>query len=642
MPNERIYLEYQPGLEDGLDPDTLLGELGDSLAYHGNPSEALRELMLRGIGDSPGIAKLLDMLRRNRERLLSKYDPSKTIRALDEELSHIVDMERDSRERAFTETGDPNHLLAQMELDALPPGLGDRMRSLANYQFLDSDAAERYRDLVERLERMSLKSQLGSLRQAIEAGAAPEMAEMINRLARMVERYNQGFDISKDFETFKADYPNLVGENESFEDFLQRLAERAARTAAILNSLDQDARDQLSDLLASLMGSPELTLAMDRLSAALSESSAFVDKTFNFRGSEMLDLGTFEDVFDTLAGMDELEASLRESVTPDRLGRIDLDSVEEFLGRDAVDAVKQLSQLTRTLEEAGLINREGARLDLTPKAIRKLGNHLLEELFTPGKLSLVGTHESREQGPGTESTYESKPMEWGDQFNLDLGATVKSALFRSGPGLPVSLTPADFQVVITERRNRASTVLALDLSLSMPLNDTFLPAKKVALALSSLIRAKFPQDYLGYIVFSETAREVSLDALPSAQWDYVYGTNMEHALLLARLRLRSKKGFKQVLMITDGEPTAHIDPASKEIFFAYPPSRETLTRTLAEVTRCTKENIKINLFVLNANHSLRTFVNRLVAINKGKAFFSDGSELPTALINRYISDRESL
>src|SRR4029079_4482747 len=234
---------------------------------------------------------------------------------------------------------------------------------------------------------------------------------------------------------------------------------------------------------------------------------------------------------------------------------------------------EKLSELAQMLEEAGLIEQKEGRLELTPAGIRKIGKNALRELFSKLAQDKVGQHEMNRTGIGHERAYETKPYEFGDPFNLSIERTIRNAIARSGGGPPVRLSPDDFEVERTETLVRSSTVLMLDLSLSMPMRDNFLAAKKVAMALHSLISSQFPRDFLGIVGFSEVARELKPEQLPEVSWDFVYGTNMQHAFVLSRRMLARQTGTKQIIMITDGEPTAHI-MSNGEVFFNYPPVRE--------------------------------------------------------------------
>lgn len=634
------YHDYDPSLDHADESESILDALADSLSYHGNVAEALRELLSRGIGATPGLAELLERLRQQRDELLARYDPNGLATQLRSELEAIVERERATRERAYQSTNDERHLLAGLELDALPAGLGEKIRELSQYEFLDSGAKERFEDLVTSLRSSMLREQVNHLRNALESTDPAVSAQMMNELSELVERFNAGQDVEEEFNDFKQRYPGVAGEDEDFEAFMARLAQSARLTQSLLSSMDEETRNELMELMAALAESPELGQAMARLGNAMASSGSLESAGYGFHGETPLELGDLETVMQTLGDLDELEGALKLASSPERLSEIDRTQIDQLLGSDAAAAIDRLKQLADQLSKAGFIDRDGGRLELTSSAIAKLGEIVLHRLFPAGQSRLLGNHESRHIGNlGTDMSGEIKPYEFGDPFRLALGQTLHNALLRQGRGTPLRLAPDDFAVDLTEERTRAATVLALDLSLSMPLNDTFLPAKQVALALSSLIHARYPRDYLGYVVFSEVAREVKLATLPSAQWDYVYGTNIEHALLLARTMLRHQPGYRQILLVTDGEPTAHIDPSSHEVLFSYPPSRETLQRTLAEVLRCTREQITINLFVLNADHGLRGFVNDVLAINHGEAFYSTGSALGPILVQEYLNDR---
>jgi uncharacterized protein with von Willebrand factor type A (vWA) domain len=292
------------------------------------------------------------------------------------------------------------------------------------------------------------------------------------------------------------------------------------------------------------------------------------------------------------------------------------------------------------LEEAGLIETREGRLELTPRGLRSVGQHALSDLFARLDKDRVGRHQAEREGPGHERTFDSKPYEFGDPFHLDIERTIRNAIARTGGGSPVALDPEDFEVERTEVLTRTSTVLLLDLSLSMPMRDNFLAAKKVALALHSLISSRYPRDYLGIVGFSQVARPLRPEQLPEVSWDFVMGTNMQHALLLARRQLSRQTGTKQVVMITDGEPTAHLE-ADGGVFVMYPPVRETVQATLAEVARCTAEGIRINTFMLDATEHLQAFVERLTRMNKGRAFFTTPENLGSYVLVDFLEQKRA-
>ena len=266
------------------------------------------------------------------------------------------------------------------------------------------------------------------------------------------------------------------------------------------------------------------------------------------------------------------------------------------------------------------------------------GQPSLSELFTKMARDRFGQHELLRTGIGHERSADTKPYEFGDPFNLHIERTIRNAVARSGGGTPVRLSPEDFEIEQTEHSVRSATVLMVDLSLSMPMRDNFLAAKKVAMALHSLISSRFPRDYLGLVGFSEVARIIEPRDLPEVSWDYVYGTNMQHGFMLARKLLAREHGTKQIIMITDGEPTAHLN-ANGDPVFHYPPIRETVDATLAEVMRATREGIRINTFMLDATPYLQEFIERLTALNRGRAFFTTPDTLGDYVLVDFLESR---
>jgi uncharacterized protein with von Willebrand factor type A (vWA) domain len=321
--------------------------------------------------------------------------------------------------------------------------------------------------------------------------------------------------------------------------------------------------------------------------------------------------------------------------------------VRDLLGDDAAQSLERLAELTKRLTEAGLIEQTEAGLRLTPRGIRAIGANALRDLFAGLTKDQLGQHELPRLGMGHESAGDTKAYEYGDVFRLDLQRTLRNALLRrsasadaESTGTPVRLEPDDFEIERTEHLTRSSTVLMLDLSMSMPMEGRFVPAKKVAMALHSLISTQFPRDYLGVVVFSETARVITPEQIPEASWDYVYGTNMHHAFTLARQLLGRQSGTKQIIMVTDGEPTAHITPDG-DVFFHYPTVRETVEATLREVMRCTRAGIRINTFMLGATPSLRAFVERISEINHGRAFFTTPDNLGDYVLVDFIEHKRN-
>src|SRR3954453_5359591 len=365
------------------------------------------------------------------------------------------------------------------------------------------------------------------------------------------------------------------------------------------------------------------------------------DRKYNFQGQDPLGFAEAASLMQDLGDMDQLENLLRGATSPGALAEVDTDRARELLGDDAAQSLERMSQLAKMLEDAGLIENKEGRYELTPRGIRKIGSNALSDLFKKLSRDRMGSHVLEKSGAGHERAYDTKSYEFGDPFNLHIERTVRNAVTRTGKGTPVHLSPDDFEIERTEHLTKSLTVLMLDLSLSMPMRDNFLPAKKVAMALHSLISSQFPRDYLGIVGFSETARVLTAAQLPEVSWDFVYGTNMHHGFMLARQLLARETGNKQILMITDGEPTAHITPGG-DIYFNYPPVRETVEATLREVVRCTREGIRINTFVLDATSALTAFIEKMTQINRGRAFYTTNEALGDYVLVDFLEPRRRL
>jgi len=340
-----------------------------------------------------------------------------------------------------------------------------------------------------------------------------------------------------------------------------------------------------------------------------------------------------------LQDMDDLEKQLERTQYGGNLDDIDEDKLRELLGDDAADTLKQLKDFLEVLEEAGYIRRKGNQWELTPRGVRKLGEKALGEIYSQLKKATAGKHELNDRGHGGERADDTKQYEFGDPFHLNLGETIMNGVIREGPQVPVRLEQSDFQVYRAENLTTTATVLMLDLSWSMALRGSFQAAKKVALALNNLIRTQFPRDALYVVGFSAYARDLKPEELPYVRWDEsVLGTNMHHALMLAQKHLaRHNAGTKQIIMISDGEPTAHLEHGRS--YFAYPPSPITIRETLKEVRRCTKKGITINTFMLDRNYYLKEFVGQIAKMNKGRVFYTTPERLGQYILVDYVSQK---
>jgi uncharacterized protein with von Willebrand factor type A (vWA) domain len=664
MPRSFKYSRWdgtQVGFE--LDADDVLAEITDDLLYHGDLNAALRRMLQSGFKDRnderiQGIRELLERLRRRRRDELERYDLGGVYDDIAQELRDVIDMERggldelvreardsgDERRREITEqVADERRL----QLDMIPPDLAGQVRALQEYEFTSSEAREKFDELMDKLRSELMQSYFNQMAGALQ-NTSPEQLQrtkdMMNDLNRMLEQRERGEELDPSFDHFMQRYGDMFpGNPQNLDELLEQMAQQMAAVRAMLNSMTPEQRAQLEGLANQLLEDLDLRWQVDRLANNLQSAfpDAGWDRRYSFSGSDPLGFAEAASLMDQLGDMDQLENLLRSAASPGALAEADVDKARELLGDDGARSLERLAELARMLEEAGLIEQKEGRYELTPRGMRRIGQNALSDLFSKLAKDRLGRHQVERSGVGHERAYQTKPYEFGDPFNLNIERTVRNAIHRAGGGTPVRLTPEDFEVERTETLTRSATVLMIDLSLSMPMRDNFLAAKKVAMALHSLIATQFPRDYLGLVGFSEVARELKPEQLPEVSWDFVYGTNMQHALVLSRRMLARETGTKQIIMITDGEPTAHI-MEDGEVFFSYPPVRETVEATLTEVARCTREGIRINTFMLDATGYLKSFVERLTRLNQGRAFYTTPDTLGDYVLVDFIEQKRAM
>jgi uncharacterized protein with von Willebrand factor type A (vWA) domain len=648
-----------------------------------------------------GLRDLLQQLRQRRRQMLDRYDLSSAFEDIKKRLDEILSLERgtlDSRleeaesrlqgrrsplqafqdamddappagkeaSRSGTAQREPSDSardkpsaeeqkrLAEMLkgiaekkrsfLDNLPDDVGGQMKELQNYEFMDPEAGAKFQELMEMLKKAMMDTFFKDLYSQIANMSPEEMArmkEMMRDLNEMLSEKMAGGQ--PDFQGFMGKYGDLFGPNppQSLDDLIEQMQRQEAAMRALLDSLPPEMRGQLQDLLMDKVADPELQRQLQELAINLDilYPSHELQNQYPFRGDEELDLLQAMRLMDNLQGLDDLERQLERIQYGGNLDDIDEERLRELLGEEAAENLRQLKQLLEILEEAGYIRRKGKTWELTPRGVRKIGEKALGEIYSQLKKSGYGKHPQRERGPGGERADDTKQYEFGDPFHLHLGETVMNAVFREGPQVPVRLDKEDFQVYRSEALTTTATVMMLDLSWSMALRGSFQSAKKVALALQNLIRSQFPKDSLYVLGFSAYARELRPDELPYVRWDEsVLGTNMHHAFMVAqKLLARHNAETRQIIMISDGEPTAHLEHGRS--YFAYPPSPITIRETLKEVKRCTRKGIIINTFMLDRNYYLKEFVNQIARMNKGRVFYTTPERLGQYILVDYVSQK---
>ena len=653
-----------------LDADEIIDALSDDVMAEGDLAEALRRLMDRGwrTGDPTrpdlaGLRDLMDRLERRREEALERYGLGDVLGDIRRELDEIVAQERSGVERRLAEASaegaddaDLREMLRDVaakrldQLDGLPADIGERLRGLGDYDFLEPEARQRYDDLVGKLRGQMLDQYVAGMSDAIRSMRPEDLAanrEMVRDLNELIRERIGGGD--PDIREFMAKHGRFFPGAKSFDDIIDQLAARMAAMQSLLRSMTPEQRAELESMMEALLRDDRLLVDLAQLASNLDLLlPGGLGERVPFGGDEQLGLEGALGQIERLAAMDRMEDALSDIERPGDLADIDRDEVRDLLGDEAVRDLDTLDDLARRLEHAGYLTRDGERLELTPRGSRRIGQKVLDDLFARLQRDAFGGHRMDRAGRGGEREETTKPYEFGDPFHLDLRATLTNALAReeNAPATrfarddrAIRLTAGDFEVYRTEQLTRTSTVLLVDMSRSMLLRGCFLAAKKVAVALDTLIRTQYPHDHLSVIGFAYYAREIRPGALAELTWHgYEYGTNLQHGLLLARRILeRHPAANKEIVVITDGEPTAHFE--GDQVEFSYPPTRRTISETLKEVQRCTKEGITINTFMLERSRALAEFVAHMTRLNRGRAFYATPEHLGEYVLVDFVGRR---
>jgi uncharacterized protein with von Willebrand factor type A (vWA) domain len=646
-----------------FDADDLLEAMADDLMADGDPRRALQRLLRFGArnrdGDRMhGLRDLLDRLRQQRQQQLDRYSMSDIIKDLQEKLQEVLETEREGIKRRVkeghekAERGEPNaeqlqKMLEKMaaqkqaQLDALPEDLGGAIKGLQDYDFMDPEARQKFQELLQMLQQQLLQSYFQGLQQAMQnigPGQMQALRQMVRDLNQMLREKAEGGQ--PDFKGFMDKWGQLFPGAQDLDDLIEQLAQQAAQMQSLLDSMSPEQRQELEELMQSILSDEELQQELNELAMNLDELYPPHGERYPFRGDEPLTLQEAMKLMGELQELERLEKQLRSAEETADLEGLDAEELRRLLGDESAEQLEQLKRLAKLLEEAGYLERKGRKWELTPLAIRKIGQKALQDIFSALKRDRFGQHQTAYRGAGGDPSDQSKLYEFGDPFLLDLRQTLRNSLSREGPGTPLRLQPLDFEVFRTELSTHSSTVVMLDMSRSMIYRDCWNAAKKVALALDSLIRGQFPRDNLYIIGFSLYARQYEPQALPFLVLTTEnYGTNMQHGLQLSRQLLgRHKGGSKQVIMITDGEPTAHLE--GTRAYFDYPTTARTLQKTRAEVTRCTREGITINTFMLEDSPGLMHWVNQMTQINRGRAFYATPDRLGEYILVDYVNQKQ--
>ena len=624
-----------------FDAGAAVDELGRAVLEGATPRQALDGLLRRGARDGTGLDALLRQVRERQRAIRDRGRLDGTLQQVRRLLDEAIAEER----RVLGADPSDAARLGEAELDAVPDDPARAVRQLAGYDWASPAAAGSYQQIRDLLRREVLDSQFAGLKQALQDTTGEQLAalkEMLADLNGLLADQARGQDTPEAFAEFLGKhgqfFPDRPG---SLGDLTDALARRAAAAGRLLASLSPAQRQELADLAAAALQDLGLAAEMARLTDALREARP--DLNWSGRGERMtgeaeLGLGDATGALAELADLDAVGAALAQDYPGATLEDIDEDAVGRALGRQAVDDVRALRELERQLALQGYLTRQGGRLELTPRAVRRIGQSALARVFRDIHARGRGSHDLHDAGTAGELTGESRRWQFGDAQPLDVGRTVRNAVLRAGPG-PVSLDVEDFEVVQTERRAAAAVCLLVDLSYSMALRGTWAAAKSTALALHTLISTRFPQDAISIIGFSDYARVVQPAELVGLDVQMVQGTNLQHALILAGRHLADFPDHEPVvLVVTDGEPTAHLLRDGSP-YFCWPPDPETLALTLTEVTRMTRRGATLNVFMLDDEPRLVAFVQELARRNGGRVFSPSPDRLGDFVVRDYLRQR---
>ena len=653
------FSEWDGSQDPGVPADDVLGAMVDDLMEYGDLRWAMRNLLSRGMnvpqgGHKQGLRDMLRNLRDQKRSQLERFNLSSVFKDIEKQLDEILGLESDTIDDWLDQDQDEfsNQVVKQIAernrdvLDALPDDAAGKMQQLEKYEFLNPDAQRKYLELLNQLRKAMTQTffkDIENMVNKMSPGDIERMKDMLKDLNELLRKKAQGVDpdvLQSHFRDFMNKFGDMFGDQppQSLDELLEQMGQQMAATQSLLNSLTPDQRAQLQSLLADRFGDPELEAEMQRLAQAMAAANPRAGR-YRFGGQEDIDLEAAMRLMGDMRQLDELINQVQTAERSGDLDRIDRDLLKELLDDDAADNLDDLKKLLEALERAGYIRPAGDKWELTPRGSRMIGQKALGEIYARLRRQSLGNHALPEEGRFGERLEQTKPHEFGDPFHLHMPRTIRNAIDRDGPRTPVRLQHQDFEIYRSELVTSTATAMLVDLSWSMALRGSFQAAKKVALALHNLITSRFPKDSFYIIGFAAYAKQLKPHDLPFLQWDeYVLGTNMQHALLLAeRLLAKHNAGSKQIIMISDGEPTAHLENGQAR--FAYPPTTATYRATLRAVKKCTQKSIAINTFMLDADYELKAFMDAIARINGGRVFYTSPEKLGEYILVDYVQGK---
>ena len=635
------YLDGPDPLAPPVDLRAALDKIGRDVMEGSSPQQALRELMRQGMQNRRGLDDLARKVWQRRRDLQRDNRLDGTLQEVRELLAKALEQERGVLAR---QNGDDARF-REMELDTLPGDTGGAVRELGKYQFQSSDARETFQQIQDLLGKEMLDQRFAGMKQALE-NATPEDTErirqMLDDLNALLANHSAGSDTPRQFAEFTDKHGEFFPEQPAdVEELIDLLAARAAAAQRMMNSMTAEQRAELAQLSQQAFGDPRLAQSLSQLDAQLQGLRPGEDWSGSgrFNGDSPMGLGEGTRALEELGQLDALAEQLSQSYPGARLDDIDLDALGEMLGDQAMMDVRELADLERELRERGLLDRaEDGSLRLSPKALRRLGESALKDVADQVS-ARRGERETRRSGASGEPTGSTRPWAFGDTQAWSVPRTLLNAQLRRAAGDPALLDVTDVEVIETEQRTRAVVALCVDTSWSMVQDGRWVPMKRTALALHQLISTRFRGDALQLITFGRQAEKVELGELVALEGAYVQGTNLQHALMLAGEHLRSQPdALPVVLVVTDGEPTAHLE-SDGQFAFSYPPDPRTVRATLVELDRLTGRKAAISFFVLGDDPRLAEFMDSLARRCGGRVIAPDLDGLGAEVVSDYLRTR---
>jgi uncharacterized protein with von Willebrand factor type A (vWA) domain len=657
------YSRYTGGpdpLAPPVDLREALEQMGQDVMEGTSPRRALSELLRRGTGKLPGADKLAAEAHRKRRELLRRNNLDGTLQEVKKLLDEAVLAERKELARAL----DDDARFGELQLDALSPSPAKAVEELADYQWRSPEAREKYNQIRDLLGREMLDQRFAGMKQALENATdedRQQVNDMLDDLNDLLDKHAKGQDSPQDFQDFMAKHGQFFPENpRNIDQLMDALAKRSAAAQRFRNSLSSDQRAELDALAQQAFGSPSLMNALNRLDAHLQSARPGEDwdGAENFSGDQPLGMGEGAQALADIGELEQLAEQLSQSYAGASMEDVDLDMLAKQLGEEAAVDARTLAELEKALMDQGFLDRSSdGTWRLSPKAMRQLGQAALRDVAQ----QLSGRHgerETRRAGAAGELTGATRPWAFGDTEPWNVTRTLTNAVLRRAgtpvadrtPDSHIDITVEDVEISETETRSQAAVALLVDTSFSMVMENRWLPMKQTALALNHLVTTRFRSDALQIIAFGRYARTVTAAELTGLEGVYEQGTNLHHALALATRHLRRHPNAQPVVMVvTDGEPTAHLENFARhpdtegggpQVFFDYPPHPRTIAHTVKGFDEIARLGAQVTIFRLGSDPGLARFIDQVARRVEGRVVVPDLNGLGAAVVGDYLKARK--